>query len=140
MLVQVGVLLVAVTVACGGSQHAHRATPEESIVLVDAGAEPRQQFRYDLTAHVPERSEVSLKLRTNAAFTNTVLETGHRSVDFPTVRIVIRREVSALAPDSAAEMTSVIEDVTVLDDVVDPTVRTRVEHEAGTVEPRRLVS
>jgi hypothetical protein len=124
LLVQVRALLLVTAFACGGSQNgAHVAKPEPSITVVDAGAEPRQQIRYELTAHAPERVEMNFKLRINTAFTNTALETGHRSVDLPTVRNVARSEVSALTPAGDAVVTFGLEEATVLDDVVDPAIR-----------------
>jgi hypothetical protein len=124
LLMQVRALLIVTAFACGGSQNgAHVAKPEPSITVVGAGAEPRQRIRYELTAHSPERVEMTFKLRMNTAFTNTVLQSGHRSVDFPTLRYVARSEVSTLTPAGDAVVTFELEEGTVLDDVVDPAIR-----------------
>ena len=116
-------VVLATAVACGGSPNTPRvAKPAPSIALLDPGAAPRQRLRYEPTLHVPERSETSLKLRAATTFTNTVLETGHRSADFPTARITERIEVTGFTAAGDALVSCEIEEAAVLDDVVDPAI------------------
>lgn len=119
----------ALVSGCGGSQRSSSAQAEPTIKVLDAGAEPRQRLRYELTERVPERMEMSFKLRMNGAYTNTVLETGHRSADFPTIKNTARIEVTALGADGTATVNSIVEDVVVLDDFVDPMIRKMVDVE-----------
>jgi hypothetical protein len=132
-------VVVVVGFGCGGSQRlARMANPEPSIEIVDPGAAPRQRLRYDLTLHAPERRELNLKVRATTTFTNTVLETGRRSADFPTMRFVERVEVGAVTPAGAAEVTSEVEEITALDDVVDPAIRKQVEPEVAAMKGLRV--
>ena len=115
-----GVALLFV-VACG-SNTPHVATPA-MITVLDPGAEPRQVLRYEPTLHVPERAEMTLKTRVTNRFTNTVLETGQRSIDNPSIRLVQRFDAVETTPTGETVMRFEIEDATVLDDVVDPALR-----------------
>jgi hypothetical protein len=123
----VRVLVLVVGVACGGSQRPQASSA--SIVVVDAGAAPRQRLRFEASAHAPERIEVQLKLRTRNAFENTMLQEGQRSLDFPTVRVIERLEASAVDSLGNADVSSDVEAASVLDDVVDPAPRRLLEPE-----------
>jgi hypothetical protein len=133
----VRVVVFAIAVGCG-SQTLHVANPEPSITVVDVGAEPRRLLRHELKPDATERMELALKIRINTAFTNTVLETGHRSADFPTIKNVALIKVTSLASDGVATVSSEVENVTVLDDVVDPKLRTRVADEVAALKGSRV--
>jgi len=121
-------LALLVAVGCGASTNTqHPANPAPTLSVLQAGAEPRQRLRYELPLHAPERMELSLKVRVTNAFTNTVLETGRRSVDLPTVRIDGRVAVTKITPSGEALVTYELENAVVLDDLVDPAVRRPLE-------------
>jgi len=80
---------------------------------------------------------LELKLRAHTAFTNTVLEQGDRTVDFPTVRNILRIEVTSITPAGDALVSSVIEGGSTLDDVVDVSLRQRVEADLAKTRGRR---
>ncbi|MDB4956884.1 MAG: hypothetical protein JWO36_4453 [Myxococcales bacterium] len=132
----IGALLLGVALGCGGSQVV-KVAPAPSITMLDPGAEPRQQLRYVLTARAPERMEMTSKLRMKSAITNTVLETQHRNVDFPSETEVGRIEVTSLTPGGDAVVSFEVEDVSVLDDVVDPAVRSAALAAAGSTKGLR---
>jgi len=115
---------------CGGSQRSSGHV-EPTIQVLDAGSEPRQRLHYDLAENASERMELTFKLRINSAYTNTVLETAHRSADFPTIKNTVRIEVTDIGADGTMTVNSIVEDVAVLDDVVDATMRKTVEVEAN---------
>lgn len=119
----------ALVAGCGGSQHTSGVLVEPTIKVLDAGAEPRQHLHYELTPHVPERVELTFRLRVDGAYTNTVSGTGHRSAEFPTIKSTVRIEVAALDADGIATVNSIVEDVAVLDGVVDPTIHRMVDVE-----------
>ncbi len=114
--------MCVVLAACGGS-HAIDTKREPALVVLDAGAEPRQLLRFAPTVHVPERIETTYKVRAATAFTNTVLETGHRSADYPAVKVVERAEVTGIDANGDALVGSEIEDAQVLEDLIDPKLR-----------------
>lgn len=122
-------LCCALVGSCGGNHHPSRVLAEPTIKVLDAGAEPREHLRYDFRAHSPERMELTFKLRVNSAYTNTVLETGHRSADFPTIKATARVEVSALNADGTATVSSIVDEVAVVDDFVDPAIHAIVDVE-----------
>ena len=130
-------LLLVMAVGCG-SQAPHVAKPEPSITVVDVGAEPLRGLRYELKPDATERMELTVKIRMNTAFTNTVLETGHRSADFPTIKHVALIKVVSVGADGVATVSSDVENITVLDDVVDPALRTRVEAEVTPLDGSRV--
>lgn len=126
-------VFVAVAFACGGTQRP--TVPDDpAIQIIDAGAEPRSPLRLELTAGRPERMELTQKLRINVAETNTVLESGLRSVDLPSIVRVLRFDVTAIDADGIAVVSSVVEDVKVLDDFVDPKVRAAAQLEANAMK------
>jgi hypothetical protein len=125
------IVAVALVAGCGGAQRASTVLAEPTTTVLDAGAEPRQQLHYDLAAHVPERMELTVKLRITGAYTNTVLETGHRSADLPSIKSIARLEGTAIDADGTATVSSIVEEVAVLDDVVDPTLRKAVDVEVN---------
>jgi hypothetical protein len=128
-------LLPCIALSCGGAQStAHVDGPKLSIAIVDPGAEPRRVLRYEVTSHAPERMEMNLKQRLKTASTNTVLETAHQSIDLPTVRSVVRIEVTSLIPGGAASVTCELQDVTVLDDVVDPAILKQAAADAASLK------
>ena len=126
--------LVASVAACGGSQRASSVLVEPTIRVLDAGVEPRQLLHYDLTGLVPERMELSFKLRINGEYTNTVLETGHQTADFPTIKNTARLEVRSVGADGTATVSSIVEDVAILDDVVDPAIRRMIDVEVNAMK------
>lgn len=95
--------------------------------MLDAGAEPRQLLRYAPAPGARERVEVDFKLRIDARTTNTVLETRRDALDSPTVRRTLVLEAQPIAGSGDMRVSCVIDDVVVLDDVVDPALRARVE-------------
>lgn len=122
-------LVFSSIVACGGPQRPSGVLAE-TISVLGPGAEPRQRLHYHFVEHVPERMEVTVKLRVNGAITNTVLETGRQRTDFPAIKMTVRVEVTALDTDGTATMNTLVEDVAVLDDVIDPAVHKSIDGEA----------
>ena len=137
MLGRERVLVLAIAVGCG-SQAPHVAKPEPSITVVDVGAEPRRLLRYELTPDATERMELTSKIRMRTAFTNTVLETGQSSADFPTIKNVNLIMVTSLGADGLASVRSEVENITVLDDVVDPALRARTEADVAQLKGSRV--
>lgn len=84
-----------------------------------------------------EHVELELKVRSTSATTNTVLETSRRVFDAPTVRQIVRLEVSAIMPNGDALVSATTESATVLDDVIDPRVRDRIEAELAVSQRTR---
>ncbi len=82
-------MLIA-AIGCGGSQTRRATSTAPSITVLDRGFEPRQLLRYVPRVHAPERFTMSLKLRVDTAFANTVLERGNRTIDFPTMVVTAR--------------------------------------------------
>lgn len=110
--------------ACGGVAPLPR-TPVVTVTSV--GAEPRVLLRYEHVAGLSERVQISIKLRTQQQYENTVMEQGTRALDFPTVQLTGTMRVDDVAADGSAGLTFAIEDAQVLDDVVDPRVRRALE-------------
>jgi hypothetical protein len=122
--------LVVAVVGCGGSQKVGSpvdAPPQ--VVILDAGAEPRQVVRYELPEHVAERVQYDVKLRSTTTYTNTVLETGRIEGNYPTVRTVARLEVTGHTPSGEAVVSSEIAQVSALEEVIDPALQRRVADE-----------
>lgn len=122
-------VLVIALVACGSAQRPAPKPP--AITVQDAGTEPRRVLRYELPPDAVERFEMDVKTRTSTAVTNTVLETGHRDLDFPTVQFL--GQLSA----NKGRISEEILDATPLEDVTDPTLRELVDHELRAVKGTR---
>jgi len=137
MLGRERVLVLAIAIGCG-SKPLHVTKPEPSITVVDVGAEPQRLLRYELTPDATERMEMTFKIRASTAFTNTVLETGQSSADFPTIKNVTLIKVTSLGADGLASVRSEVENITVLDDVVDPALRTRTQAEVAQLKGSRV--
>lgn len=112
-------LVLSVVLACSsGAQRLAR--PQPTIELIAPGAEPRERIRYAPPLGATERVETSIKLRVATTFTNTVLETGRRNADYPTIILKGRLEVTGTTPAGDALVAYVVEDASMLEDVVDP--------------------
>jgi hypothetical protein len=123
-------LIAALAFASGCSTRGERvAKPAPIVVVLEPGAEPRQRLRYEPTPGLSEEVEASTKLRITNTFTNTVLETGQRSADYPTTVIRGRLQVTGRSPEGDALLSFAVEDVRTLGDVVDPRVRQQVDAE-----------
>ena len=120
-------LLPLLALACGGTAKPAAPAAPPSIVVLDAGAEPRQVVRLQLTAGTTERLEVTLKLRRTMQFTGTTLQTGKQLIDLPSITYVVRSEVTEVTADGTAVISAMLDDVTVLDDDVDPALRRQVD-------------
>ncbi|MGE0550200.1 MAG: hypothetical protein AB7O24_10115 [Kofleriaceae bacterium] len=132
------VLVLVVLVACGGGRDvALVARPQAVISIVEPGAEPRKELRYELTTHDRERFEMEIKLGMSAAFTNTVREEGQRSADVPTLRLTGYLQVTSVSPSGEAAISSVVDDVAVLNDSIDPTLRSRTQAETAALKGLR---
>ena len=83
-------------------------------------------------AHLREVAEVDVKLRTSSAS-----PMGRYTVDAPTVQTVSRVEVVSVEPTGDAALTSEVEQVKVLDDTSDPSIRKAVETEATKLKAMR---
>ncbi len=118
-------MAMAVSIACGAPPHV--ALPAPQLVLLDAGAEPRQRLRYDPALHEPERMELTVKVRVGMAFTNTVLENGRKDVDAPTIKIIARFEATGATATGDTTIGCTVESAEVLDDVVDVATRRPIE-------------
>lgn len=118
-------VVVLIACACGGSQRPGATEPE--LVVLEPGAEPRQQLRYAPLPGTSQRVEIDVKVRLDSTFTNTVLEQGHTAADSPTVRSTLRLTSQPVQGERDVEVRFVTEDVTVLDDTTDPRLRKRVE-------------
>ncbi len=111
------------SVACGSSLKLP-ATPQ--FELTSSGSEPREVLRYQATTNTTDLAELTLKLRSRTTFENTTLEEGRHDVDFPAVRVRGPMTVTEASPNGDAVITFVVDEVELLDDVVDPRVRTAV--------------
>ena len=107
--------VLLLVVACGGSQHR-----EPSQLVVGAGSEPRVLLRQTPALHAPEWVALTFKMRVSGAMTNTTLDTSRGLVDFPSIVSRERVEAIGTAADGSTIVAADIEDVSVLDDVVDP--------------------
>lgn len=122
---------VALLVACGGgATNANAPEPPSSVVLVSDGTEPRRLVQLDPPLHVPEMAEFNVKTRARNTFVNTVLETGHKDIDFPTVKSTVRIEALGVTPSGELVVQSDNVDISILDDVVDPRVRAMMAKQA----------
>ncbi len=111
---------------CGGARHAIPLTLEPRITLLDAGVAPRQRLHFGWKRNAPEYIEIDLK-RTNAVTTvNTMLETGNRRIEMPTMRSVWRIEVLELSASGDAVVVFDLASVSLLQDVVIDPPRERV--------------
>jgi hypothetical protein len=129
-------VLVALATACSSSA-GHIAQPAPTIVVLEAGAEPRQRLRYEPAPGLTGEVETSTKIRIESTFTNTTLDTGHRNADFPTSIIRGRLQVTGRSPEGNALVSFTVEDVRTLEDVVDPRMRKLVEAQAHWFEKAR---
>jgi hypothetical protein len=112
--------VVVVAVACGGAQ---RPNERPEIRVLDRGAEPRRDVRLQPALHKPERVELTIKMRSTGAYTDTTLETSHSMLDYPSISARERVEATDVDNSNLTLVTAVIEDVHVLDDVVDRRIK-----------------
>jgi hypothetical protein len=123
-------VIASLIFVCGCSARADSvAKPVPTVVVLEPGAEPRQRLRYEPAPGLAEEVETSTKLRITNTFTNTVLETGQRSADYPTSVIRGRLQVTGQSAEGHALVSFAVEDVRTLGDVVDPRLRQRVDEE-----------
>lgn len=122
-------VLAATFVASCSTGTGHVASPAPTIVVLDAGTTPRQRLRYEPSPGLDEEVETSTKIRLTSTATNTTLETGKRSADFPTTIIQGRLQVTGRSPEGHALVSFAVKDVRTLEDVVDPRMRQMVEGE-----------
>lgn len=108
-----------VLVGCGAS------TPPAPVLRVEAVGSAPQLLRFAPRPHVPEHFELVFKQRSRIKTTNTVLEESERLIDLPTVKLIGTLEATRVDA-TGADIELVVADVRVLDDVVDPDVRTRL--------------
>ena len=122
--------LALVLAACGGSRP--RPTTPPVLVVLEAGAEPRQLLRYRAPAPgVPERTEVRIKLRGTALFTTTVLDKERTASDAPTIRLVARLDSAGPTAAGDTQIRYQIEEASVLGDFIDPEMHRRVGAEVA---------
>jgi hypothetical protein len=129
-------VVVALALACGGAQLP--AARDPSLTMLEAGAEPRQLMRYALVPHAPERLELDIKAGTTARYGPNPFQMKQRFTDYPTVVLVGRVEVSAVAADGAAQVALDLDDVVVRDDVMEFKVRQPIEEDAAQMKGARV--
>src|SRR5262245_30128607 len=111
-------LLVACAIVIGACAPPGVVPPRISIV--DPGARPRVRLRVAPAAGVAQRVETHVKMRTVNRLTDTTLQTKTRSGEAPALRIVLRYETSELRPDGSARVVVLVEEASLLDEVVEP--------------------
>jgi hypothetical protein len=114
-------ILYLAVAACGGS----KGPVAPVVTLTQAGEEPWRVLRYTHVAGTTERVELRFKLRRETTFENTVMEQGRSDADFPTIEITGPITVADVAADGTARLVLRVETTTLLDDVVDPRLRSR---------------
>ena len=107
-----------VLVGCGGPGPVAPSAP--SLVVRNAGAEPRRVVRIELPAGADEHAESLVDLSITSSTTNTVLETGTKAVTFPTITLREHWKVLETLPDSSARIVVENDRVTTESDVPDP--------------------
>lgn len=120
--------------ACGGT------TPVPTgpaFALIEVGAEPRSVVRYDTTPEATERVAVTYKVRTTTKVENTVMEEGTVDVDLPGIRAMCVLSATAVSPVGDVDISLLVEEATVLDDVVDPRARALVTTTAEGLRGKR---
>ena len=144
MNTKVGVLVswaVAMLLTFGCASSARPVEkPKPTIVVLEAGAEPRERVRYEPAPGFVEEVETNSKVRMANTFTNTVLETGKRDADFPTLVVRGRLEVTGLSPEGDALVSYTLESVRSLDDVVDPRMRQVADAQARSMKDAHLTA
>lgn len=134
-------LAVALSIASACSSGAsHVAKPTPTIVVLEPGAEPRQRVRYEPAVGLAEEVETTTKVRVTNTFTNTVLETGKRDEDFPTLIIRGRLQVTGRSPEGHALVSFAVESVRSLDDVVDPRMRKVADVQARSLKDAHMTA
>lgn len=119
-------VLFAFASACS-SGPSHVAKPAPTIVVVESGAEPRLRLHYDPEPGLVEKVETGTKLRVSNTSTNTTLDTGTTTADVPTIIMRGRLEVTGRSRSGDALVSYAIDDVSALDDLIDPRMRKAVE-------------
>jgi len=131
-------LLACVAIAgCGGAQTPSTSAAALEIVVEQVGAEPWNVLRYTLAPGFEQRFELTLKVRAATTLTNTVLEDDTNNLDFPGIVLHIRAKVAAITPAGDATLAYEIERANVLEDVIDPSLRTIAEREATQIRGAR---
>jgi len=110
--------------ACSGTTRVPNVSPPR-ITVLNAGQESRYLLKYTLT-RLRQRMEVSIKIRTDTTVTNTVLETGTQSLDFPTLKVILAVDVTPRVATDMVDVAASVEDATVLDDALDAELRDRM--------------
>lgn len=114
--------LLVLLAACGGAQ-SPAAPAAPSLVVRNAGAEPRRIVRLEIPAHASERAESHVDLSFTNTTTNTVLETGTKMVTLPTITLRERWDVVEPLSDGSVRIRIENERVTTESDVPDPKVQ-----------------
>lgn len=120
--------VAAICMSCSCSSTARRiARPTTTVVVLEAGAEPRQRLQYDPPPGVVEEIETTTKVRVARAFTNTRMNTGYSIAALPTMIIRGRLHVTGRSANGHALVSFAVDDVRTLDDIVDPAPRQIVD-------------
>lgn len=121
---------------CGGAQ-SPSTSASPAIVVEQVGAEPWHVLRYTLAPGFQQRFELTLKVRAATTLTNTVLEDDKRNLDFPGLVLHMLAKVTSVTPAGDASLTYEIENANVLEDVIDPSLRSIAEREATAIRGAR---
>lgn len=107
-------------VACGGAQ---KPSERPDIKILEVGGEPHRIVHLQPALHKPEWVEVTIKMRSTGAYTDTTLETSHSMLDYPSIVTRERIEATDVDGSNLTLVNGVIEDVHVLDDVIDRRIK-----------------
>lgn len=119
-------------VACGGAP----LPTTQSFTLLEPGAEPRSVVRYE-TEPGTARNAFTYKQRTTTKYENTVMEEGRTDIDLPAIRAISFVTATGVSPAGDADLNIVVADAHVLDDVVDPRMRTVARRAAREMHGKR---
>lgn len=124
--------LLVLLAACGGAQSPARpASP--TLVVKDAGAEPRRIVRYEPPPNADAHAEFHFTLTVTRSFTNTVLENAANSVTFPEFEIAQHWHVTEVLPDGSARI-RIDNDAVRTGAVTDPKTQKAVDQAANFLE------
>jgi len=130
-----GILPLLAIAGCGAPP-AQRPQSPPVVKVLEAGSEPRQRLTFAPALHLTERVAISQKIRFENHYTNTVLQQGTKSVDWPTVHTHLALEASKGNGDVIVTLT--VEDSAAGDDFIDPKIRDVVNREAGRLAGLRV--
>src|ERR1041385_4132436 len=128
--------VAACVASCGQSSGPSRPVVREASVLVQSsGPEPKRRFQYDARDLAPDHLEVTLKFRTNTISMHGIVR-DDRKRDYPTVKLTLGIATTEASSEGERIAWS-IEDVSVMDDYVDPALRTSVGADVASLRGMR---